>query len=210
MTAPVPDVIDLLAGIRAGSFVDRIRAQRPETRANAQKSYLALFEPTVEGDITRTERLAIAVFVTALHGASAASEFYAAGIGEVGGAASLLAAIKAEVARGRTDGPYGHYPQGPLTVEDRPGPLFEVSEFGRVALGAKLSAALEHSHLLVYRPRESSPVALQKLIDAGWSATGIVTLSQIIAFLSFQVRVIAALAALDQAGQGSLVATAAE
>jgi uncharacterized protein YciW len=40
------------------------------------------------------------------------------------------------------------------------------------------------------------PTALQALLDAGWSTTGIVTLSQIVAFLFFQIRVVAGLGAL--------------
>lgn len=211
MTSTTPDVIDLLAGVRAGSFVERIRAQRPETRANAQKSYLALFEPAQEGDVTRAERFVVAAFVTGLHGATAAAEFYAAGAGEGNGGASLIAAVKAEVERGSARGPYGRYPDGPLSVEDKEGLAFDVSEFSRVVLGAKLSAALAHSHLLVFRPREASAAALQALLDAGWSTTAIVTLSQIVAFLAFQVRVVTGLAALSGAGEGKAVAaTAAE
>ncbi len=38
--------------------------------------------------------------------------------------------------------------------------------------------------------------ALQRLLDAGWSTTDIVTLSQLVAFLSFQIRVVAGLHAL--------------
>ena len=54
MTSSTPDVIDHLAGISAGSTLDRhSRAQRPEARANAQQSYLALFEPTEPGDVSR-------------------------------------------------------------------------------------------------------------------------------------------------------------
>lgn len=208
MTVPTSDVIDRLADIRPGSFVDRIRAERPETRANAQKSYLALFEPAHEGDVTQAERLLIATFVAGLHGADAAEEFYAAGI-ENG--AALIAAVKSEIEAGRTSGPYGKYPSGPLSSEDKPGAVFIVSESGRAQLGHKLSAALEHSHLLVYRPREASPDALQALVDAGWTTTAIVTLSQIVAFLAFQIRVVTGLAALSEAGEGTLAsATAAE
>lgn len=208
MTVPTSDVIDRLADIRPGSFVDRIRAERPETRANAQKSYLALFEPSQEGDVTRAERLLIATFVAGLHGADAAEAFYASGIE---GDAALIAAVKSEIEAGRTSGPYGKYPSGPLSGEDKPGAVFTVSEPGRTQLGHKLSAALEHSHLLVYRPREASPDALQALVDAGWTTTAIVTLSQIIAFLAFQIRVVTGLAALSEAGEGTLAsATAAE
>ena len=60
-----------------------------------------------------------------------------------------------------------------------------------------LSAALEHAHLLVYRTREASGPALDQLVDAGWSIDGIVTLSQLVAFLAFQQRVAAGLRVLD-------------
>ncbi len=40
----------------------------------------------------------------------------------------------------------------------------------------------------MFRPREAHRKALTALADAGWSTTGIVTLSQLVAFLSFQVR----------------------
>lgn len=208
MTLPTADIIDRLADIRPGSFVDRVRAERPETRTNAQKSYLALFEPAQDGDVSRTERFIVAAFVTGLHGADAAEEFYTGGIG---GNASLIAALKSEIEAGRTSGPYGKYPSGPLSSEDKPGPVFTVSDPGRKILGHKLSAALEHAHLLVYRPREASPEALQALLNAGRTTTAVVTLSQIVAFLAFQVRVVTGLAALSAAGEGTLAsATAAE
>ncbi|WFS03501.1 CMD domain protein [Rhizobium tumorigenes] len=206
MTSSKPDVIDLLAGISAGSNVDRIRSERPETRTNAQQSYLALFEPAEPGDVSRTERLAVAAFVAGLHRADAVAEFYAAGLAEIPGSASLLGAINAEVEKGRTQGPYGRFPSGPLSAEDKPGPAFVISEFNAVTLGKRLTAALQHSHLLMFRPRESSPEALQKLLDAGWSTTAIVTLSQILAFLAFQIRVVAGLTALAAAGTKPLAA----
>lgn len=209
-SSPTPDIIDLLTGAEAGSFIDRLRRERPETRANAQKSYLALFEPVSEDAVTRAERLAVAAFVAGLHQAGAAGEFYAAGLADLNGGASLAAAVKTEIATGSARGPYGRYPSGPLSVEDTDGLVFAVSDFSRAVLGAKLSAGLEHAHLLVYRPREASPDALQKLLDAGWSTTGIVTLSQLVAFLSFQIRVVAGLSALGAAGEGSLSRAAAE
>jgi len=200
MSSPTPDVIDLLAGIAAGSKVDRIRSERPETRANAQKSYLALFEPVEQGDVTQAERLAVAAFVAGLHRAHQVAEFYASGLAEIPGGASVIGAVKAEVEKGRTHGPYGRFPGGPLSVEDKPGLAFVISEFNAVILGKKLTAALEHIHLLVFRPREASPAALQRLLDAGWSTTAIVTLSQIVAFLAFQIRVVVGLGALAAAG----------
>ena len=66
----------------------------------------------------------------------------------------------------------------------------------RRVLGPRLVAAFEHVHLLVLHPRDADPAALQALLDAGWSATDIVTLSQIAAFLSFQIRVVVGLRTL--------------
>jgi CMD domain protein len=66
----------------------------------------------------------------------------------------------------------------------------------RPALGPRLAAAFEHVHMLVFHPRDAAPASLQALLDAGWSTTGIVTLSQIVAFLSFQIRVVIGLRTL--------------
>jgi uncharacterized protein YciW len=60
---------------------------------------------------------------------------------------------------------------------------------------------LQHAHLLVFHPRDASPAALQKLLDAGWSATDIVTLSQLVSFLTFQIRVVAGLRTLAAASR---------
>ena len=53
-----------------------------------------------------------------------------------------------------------------------------------------MTAALAHVHMLVFHPRDASPASLQALLDAGWSNTGIVTLSQLVAFLAFQIRTV--------------------
>jgi alkylhydroperoxidase domain protein len=57
----------------------------------------------------------------------------------------------------------------------------------------RLQAMLQHADLLSTRPREAGPEDLQALADAGLSTQSIVTLSQTIGFVSFQVRVIATL-----------------
>ena len=48
--------------------------------------------------------------------------------------------------------------------------------------------------MLVFHPRDAAPPYLQALVDAGWSTTGIVVISQLVAFLSYQIRVVAGLA----------------
>ena len=52
------------------------------------------------------------------------------------------------------------------------------------------------SYLLVFRPRDAAASDVKALLAAGWSNTGIVTLSQLVAFLSFQIRVVTGLRVL--------------
>ena len=207
MSTTPTDVIDHLAGIRPGSSLDRLRDQRPQARENAQKSYLALFEPEVPGTVTALERYALATFVAGLHRQPHVGDFYSASLQTLGHP-RLSDIIDAEIARGAAEGPYGRYPEGPHSVEDKDGPVYRVSADNRESLGARLSAGLEHAHLLVFHPRDASPAALQALLDAGWSTTDIVTLSQLVAFLSFQIRVVAGLRAL--AGASAIETTDAE
>jgi len=194
---PDTDVIDRLASIVPGSSTDEVRRRRPETRLNAQRSYLALFEPEVPGTVTALERFTVAAFVSGLHTDGALTDFYSGSLArlELGSStnAAILAASYAEATRGATSGPYGHYSQAPLALENTDGVHYRVADDHHGVLGTRLVAALEHAHLLVFRPRESSRAALDVLLAAGWSTTDIVTLSQLVAFLSFQVRVVSGL-----------------
>jgi len=193
------DIIDTLAGIAPGSALDGIRARRLQARENAQKSYLSLFEPIDASDFALVERAAVAAFVTGLHGESPVATFYRDKLAASSGGAALLEAIDAEIARGRTSGPYGSFPAGPLSVENTAGLIYRVSGASKSILGARLVAALEHAHLLVFRPRDAASADMKALLAAGWSATGIVTFSQLVAFLSFQVRVVSGLRTLAAA-----------
>jgi len=187
------DIIDRLAGVAPGGSVDALRRHRPATRDNAQASYDALFTTIDERHATLAERAAVAQFVAALHDDEAATAHYAALTRESGGDA-LAEAIAELVGAARTTGPYGEYPaDGPLAGESVPGPRLTIEDATRSQLGDRLAAALEHAHLLVFRPRESSVAALARLADAGWSTDGIVTLSQLVSFLAFQLRVAAGL-----------------
>jgi CMD domain protein len=190
------DVIDTLVGIASGSPLHAVRARRPEARTHAQASYRALFAPEVPGDVTAQERFAVGSFVTGLHGEAAIAAFYAVGLSASGASATLREAVDAAIAEARARGPYGSYPAGPLSREDTAGPVYRVGEKTRRALGPRLAAAFEHMHLLVLHPRDADSAALQALLNAGWSATDIVTLSQIAAFLSFQIRVVVGLRTL--------------
>jgi CMD domain protein len=196
MSTETTDVIDLLAGIEPGSSLSGIRARRLQARENAQKSYVALFEPVDFGDFAAVDRYAIAAFVAGVHDEPAAASFYLAKLAKIADRLEPVEALKAEIERAKTEGPYGAFPAGPLSVEDKAGLIYRVAGDGPRVLGAKLAAALEHAHLLVFRPRDASSAAMQALLEAGWSSTPIVTLSQLVAFLSFQVRAVAGLRTL--------------
>lgn len=203
MSAAVPDVIDLLTGVAPNSPMHEVRAQRPQARDNAQASYLALFQPADPAEMTLRERHAVAVFVAGLHRQPEIGAFYATGLADAGGDPPLGIVIAAETALGLSQGPYGRYPTGPLSPEDQPGALHRVQPAHRATLGPRLTAAFEHAHLLVFHPRDATPDALQRLLDAGWSTTGIVTLSQLVAFLAFQIRVVAGLRSLPISPAGN-------
>lgn len=193
------DVIDRLAGVELDSPLDALRDRRADARLNAEKSYKALFEPAFPDGVALEERHAVAAFVAGLHRDAEALAFYKRGLAAQG----LAEAIDQEIAQGAAIGPYGHYPEGPLSVDDKAGPVYRVSKPGRERLGARLAAALEHAHLLVFLPRDASPAALDALREGGWSTSDIVTLSQLVAFLTFQIRIAQGLRALASRADGS-------
>jgi CMD domain protein len=191
------DVIDTLAGIAPGSSIDTARRRRrPTAREHAQKSYDSLFTPSEYGAFGPLERFAVAVFVAGLHDQPAIKDFYAGKLRSSAATDATRAAIDGEIAAAKTKGPYGAYPKGPLSREDTSGPVHRVADKHREALGPRLATAFEHVHMLVFHPRDADARSLQALLDAGWTTGAIVTLSQLVAFLSFQIRVVAGLKVL--------------
>lgn len=196
--ASTSDVIDRLAGIAPGHPLATIRDARAQARIHSQQSYLALFEPAlpIAGDFTLADRFAVAAFVMQLQGQAEASRHYVEGLARQGAPGLLIDAIAVEAAAASGTGPYGRFPEGPLSAEDAPGRSWQVDGSGTARLGARLAAALAHAHLLLFHPRDAGAQHLQALLDAGWSPTDIVTLSQLVGFLAFQVRVVAGLQVL--------------
>lgn len=192
------DVIDRLVGITPGDALDTLRAGRPAARVNAQATYDALFSPVDYDSVSAVERDAIAAFIAGLHAETSSAEHYGDRLAAHGDEA-LDAAVRAEITLGRTEGPYGDYREVGLADESVPGPVFRVSPGHREALGERLTAALEHVHLIVFHPRDTRAEHHDALLNAGWTTTGIVTVSQLVAFLAFQIRVIAGLTELAAA-----------
>ena len=81
-----------------------------------------------------------------------------------------------------------------------------VAESGKPADDAnpQLAAVLEFTRKLIEKPVEGDEAALKTLPAAGVSTPAVVTLSQLIAFLSYQTRLVAGLVAMKAAeGQGA-------
>ncbi|MGJ8624442.1 MAG: CMD domain protein [Yoonia sp.] len=175
------DVIDQFSGLPDGS---ELRAARPTAREFAQKSNDALFGEPGQGMVSKDVRLMVAYFVASLHQDASAISHYAKALAE-STAAGMTGIIDNAAKAGLTTGPYGAFPEGPLSVENVPGLIF----FANVEeLGPMLAPVLDHAHMLVFHPRDAARDHIKRLSDAGWSATQIVTLSQLISFLCFQIR----------------------
>ncbi|MBN9177667.1 MAG: CMD domain protein [Microbacterium sp.] len=209
-TATAADIIDLLAGIAPGAPLAAVRDQRAQARENAQRSFAALLEPAEPGTFPLAERYAVAAFVAQLHGFGAATAFYGDLLGDE--APELVAPVAAAAAVAASDGPYGEYREPKLAAESTPGLRWSAEAADAAAsgaLGARLAAAFAHTHLLVFRPREARADALRALADASWSADDIVSLSQLVAFLSFQLRLAWGLRVLAAASDGAVAASTA-
>jgi uncharacterized protein YciW len=64
--------------------------------------------------------------------------------------------------------------------------------------GSRLAAAIRHADKLTTRPATTGPEDVAALKTAGWSPAAIMALSQVVAFVSYQLRLIAALRALGE------------
>lgn len=181
------DVLDRLAGIAAGSSLDALRHERPETLRNVQASYEALFDAKDETGVSPAERFAVASFVALLHGDGTSAQHYLQHLEQAEGD-RLSTLVREQAKRAAARGPYGTYPPGPLSREDTDGPVLAIGIADRAKLGERLTTALEHAHRLVFHPRDAKAPDFAALQAAGWSTAAIVTLSQIVAFLSFQIR----------------------
>ena len=154
MSDTTVDIIDELAGISPGTPLDELRRRRPVTRTQLQASHDALFAPLDDADFPLGERLLVAAFATRLTADDATAAHFAdrAVLADPARASVVIA----EAAQHAGHGPFGRYREEGLADESTDGPRYSADAVVVEALGAHLAAALEHTHLLVYRPREAS------------------------------------------------------
>jgi CMD domain protein len=191
------DIVDRI--VEVTPTLDALRRRRPVTREQLQASFDALFRPVTIEHVSQAERELVAAFATGLAGADdATAGFYAARAQAADPQRATV--VLAEAAGAAVSGPFGAYTELGLQGENTEGERYAPSDAVIALVGERLSAALAHTHLLVFRPRESSSADLGRLLDAGWSTDGIVTLSQLVSFLAFQQRVVTGLRVLAAAG----------
>ena len=165
------NIIDVLAGVTLPE-----RSARPDAVANAERSFEALFESSLLIDVPVNHRYATAAFIAGISGDARAFDFYADLLGDEDEA--LVDVVAAAVEAGRSTGPYSG------------GDFVLFAGVGGVeGLDAKLAAAFDFAHLLTFHPKDASPAAIGHLQEADYSETGIVSLSQLISFVAFQLRV---------------------
>ncbi|MDY0910195.1 CMD domain protein [Microbacterium sp. CFBP9034] len=194
MTSQTIDVVDDLTGLRPGAPLDAVRRRRPVTRDQLQASFEALFSPVDDSEFPVAERALVAAFATRVTTDDETSAAYADRARRAD--PERAEAVLEEASAAATAGPFGAYVEAGLQGESTDGARYEPGPATRDLLGDRLAAALAHAHLLTARPREASAPALDRLLDAGWSIDGIVTLSQLVSFLAFQQRVAAGLRVL--------------
>lgn len=197
MSSHAQDTVDRIAGVVPADPIDALRRRRPVTREQLQASHDALFTPVDDSQFAVAERLLVAAFATRATADDETAALYARLAREAD--AERSAVVLAEASAAATAGPFGAYAEAGLQDENTDGRRYEPSIAARDAVGDRLAAALAHAHLLTARPREAGSEALDRLIDAGWSIDGIVTLSQLVSFLAFQQRVAAGLRVLAAA-----------
>lgn len=195
------DIIDFLAGTAAtepATDVAKLRDLRPAAKLNAQNSFSALLEPENSDQATSAfssrERYAVALYVAGLHRYARAVEFYADLLRDEASEGDV-AAVHAAIAHGQAEGPYGVFREPGLQQRSEPGPSISNRAFADV-LGDRLVAAFDVTHLLVFHPRDSRPEVIGRLSGAGWTADATVSLTQLVSFLCFQLRVAHGLAAV--------------
>lgn len=85
---------------------------------------------------------------------------------------------------------------------------YYAQQINDAAISPRLQLALDHAERLTFRPVSAEPQHLQALQDGGWSLEAIVTLSQLIAFVSFQSRLVYGLRLLGDRPLDSVTAAA--
>jgi len=160
------DVLNSILGVDEDSPIVQLRNQKPALVAELQDYYLSLFDP-VESS---AQALPVADrFVVAVR---VASHTGSQSVADWYANLAEQGGVEAETVS---------------KARDVSTPWAEQTQLG---------AAIRHADLLTLRPAAATRDDLEALKAAGYSPAGIVSLSQVIAFVSYQLRLAAGLRAL--------------
>ncbi len=168
MSAQAVDVIDEILGENNTDRVVMLRSQKPELASQRQAYYDAVFEPAPDS----AEAFSVADrFLVAVRTASHT------------GSAAVVDWYSGRARESGVEGPAIDRARNvaePWPDEDRLGPV------------------MRHVDLITARPVESSKRDIDALLESGLTPGAVVVLSQVVAYVSYQLRLIAALRALGE------------
>ncbi len=176
---PTLDLIDQLAVLEERGATHLLRHRRDKVALATQGSYEGLFDPDLEG-LSLNERVMVALYACRLSSAEGLAIHYQ----------SCLKALP------RLSGLEGAEQETAQSLVEQ-GKAAELSKVPNL----RLRAMLKFTRTLVLNPVAGDKAALQSLPAAGISTPAVVTLAQLIAFLSYQIRLVAGLAAMQAAQQ---------
>jgi uncharacterized protein YciW len=173
--SPTPahdDVVARLAGLAPAGAVAALRAARAEATRYTQGSHDALFDPRATG-LSLDERLVAASYAGTLSASPETARAYRERLGALGSSTGgTLATLDSFIENG-------------------------VAHVNAADADARVVAILTHTRALATLAESPDRSALLRLKEAGLSTSEIVALSQLVAFVTYQVRVVVALRALE-------------
>jgi len=172
LPAASDDFVAQLAGLAPDGATAALRAFRADATRYTQASHDALFSNDVT-DLTLQERLIAAWYAALLSRATQTAQAYRERL-------LALAAADSAATHVLLDTIAQHHALPVQTIADK-----------------RLAAILVHTEALVVNPAATGQAALSQLQAAGLTTRAIVALSQLVAFVTYQVRVVAALRALE-------------
>jgi uncharacterized protein YciW len=169
-TTPVEtrDTIDAILLVQPESAIAALRAEKPVLAAQDQAYYEAIFQPTP----------------------ASAAEFSLRD--------RALVAVRV-ASHTRSDAVADWYATLAASQGATANEIEQVRDLTNAwSTPTTLGAAIRHADLLTTAPASATAQDLQNLKDAGFTPAGILSLSQTIAFVSYQLRLIAGLRALGE------------
>ena len=162
-------MIDCASHLAKGGATQRLRQHRSKVVGATRGSWEALFSPALEG-LSPAERFLVAIYACNLTPAPELAQRYR----ERNWADGIDDALMRTIERAERD-----------------------DAVIRAVASQRQCALLRFTRILVDSPKDGDRAAVAELTQAGVSTPGIVALAQLIGFITYQTRMVAALGALE-------------